>query len=181
MNKALIKKIKDFEFEAILGSFTISVTVILVIINVFLRYFLGIQYSWVEEVSVGCFIWTVYLGGTAGYRKKGLIGVDVLTKILPLKGRRILRIITNTLLLILTSVMFYLSYKYTISSDKITSALEISYVYINSSLPIGFGLMTLYSVYFFIYDIIYFNSIEEEIEEEEEENEFKQTLEEVIM
>ncbi|WP_297597316.1 TRAP transporter small permease [uncultured Cetobacterium sp.] len=181
MNKELLKKIREVEFEALVGSVTISVTVILVIVNVFLRYFLGIQYSWVEEVSVGCFIWTVYLGATAGYRKKGLIGVDVLTKILPLKGRRVLRVITNTLLLILTSAMFYLSYRYTLGSDKITSALEVSYVYINSSLPISFGLMTIYSLYFFIHDIIFFNSIEEEIIEEIEEEEYKQQIEEVIM
>ena len=60
MSNDILKKFRAIEFEALLGSITISVTVILVIVNVFLRYFLGIQYSWIEEVSVGCFIWTVY-------------------------------------------------------------------------------------------------------------------------
>ncbi|MBC2855208.1 TRAP transporter small permease [Cetobacterium sp. 2A] len=179
MENEFLKKIKEVEFEALIGSIAISITVILVIVNVFLRYFLGIQYSWIEEVSVGCFIWTVYLGATAGYRKKGLIGVDVLTKILPLKGRRILRVITNTLLLVLSASMFYLSYNYTASSDKITSALEVSYVYINSSLPVAFGLMTVYSVYFFIYDIINFNDLE--IEAIEEKEEFECQIEDVMM
>ena len=75
--------------------------------------------------------------------------------------------------------MFYLSYNYTHSSDKITSALEISYVYINSSLPISFGLMTIYSVYFFVYDIINFNNLE--IEETEEQEEFEQQIEDVMI
>lgn len=179
MNKKLLNRLREIEFEALLGSVTISVTVILVIVNVFLRYFLGIQYSWIEEVSVGCFIWTVYLGATAGYRKKGLIGVDVITKILPLRGRRILRIITNILLLVLSASMFYLSYRYTSASDKITSALEISYVYINSSLPLAFGLMTVYSIYFTIYDLINFNDLELELIEEKEE--FEHRIEEVKM
>ncbi|MGL6064118.1 MAG: TRAP transporter small permease [Fusobacteriaceae bacterium] len=157
---------KNFQFEAFLGSISISITIILVIINVFFRYFLGIQFSWIEEVSVGCFIWTVYLGATAGYRNKGLIGVDALTKILPLIGRKILRIITDILLLILSGTMFYLSCRYTFGSDKITSALEISYVYINSSLVVSFGLMTIYSIYFLIDDIIHFNRLEEEKEKE---------------
>ena len=179
MSNDILKKFRTIEFEALLGSITISVTVILVIVNVFLRYFLGIQYSWIEEVSVGCFIWTVYLGATASYRKRGLIGVDAATKILPLKGRRILRVITNTLLLVLSASMFYLSYNYTSSSDKITSALEISYVYINSSLPVSFGLMTIYSIYFFFYFIINFNNLE--IEEQEEQEEFEQQIEDVMM
>ena len=150
------------ELEAVVGSFFISVTVILVIVNVFLRYFVKIQFSWIEEASVGCFIWTVYLGATAGYRKKKLIGVDALTKILPLQGKKILRLLTDILLIVLTFTMAYLSFRYTIDSDKITSALEISYVYINSSLAISFGLMALYSVGFLVSDIINYKDLENE-------------------
>ena len=150
------------ELEAVVGSFFISVTVILVIVNVFLRYFVKIQFSWIEEASVGCFIWTVYLGATAGYRKKNLIGVDALTKILPLQGKKILRLLTDILLILLTFTMAYLSFRYTIDSDKITSALEISYVYINSSLAISFGLMALYSVGFLVSDIINYKDLENE-------------------
>ena len=152
---------KKCEFEALLGSVFISITVILVIVNVFLRYFIGVQFSWIEEVSVGCFIWAVYLGATAGYRSKSLIGVDALTKILPLQGKKILRLMTDVLLVILTGTMFYLSFKYTIGSDKITSALEVSYVYINSSLLVSFGLMTFYSIYFLLYDVINYKKLEE--------------------
>lgn len=148
------------EFEAIIGSFFISVTVILVIVNVFLRYFVKIQFSWIEEASVGCFIWTVYLGATAGYRKKNLIGVDALTKILPLQGKKILRIVTDILMVVLTSIMAYLSFEYTMGSEKITSALEISYVYINSSLVISFTLMAFYSVGFLVSDIINYKNLE---------------------
>ena len=148
------------ELEAVVGSFFISVTVILIIVNVFLRYFVKIQFSWIEEASVGCFIWTVYLGATAGYRKKNLIGVDALTKILPLQGKKILRLLTDILLILLTFTMAYLSFRYTIDSDKITSALEISYVYINSSLAISFGLMALYSVGFLVSDIINYKDLE---------------------
>lgn len=43
MSNDILKKFRAIEFEALLGSITISVTVILVIVNVFLRYFLGIQ------------------------------------------------------------------------------------------------------------------------------------------
>ena len=139
--------------EVILGSVTISITVLSVITNVILRYGFGIQFAWIEEVSVGCFIWTVFLGATAAYKDKTLIGVEVLTKILPFRGRRVLELIIYTLLLVLNGTLFYLSYNYTAGSNKITSALEVSYVYINSSIVVSFGLMTIYSVKFLVEDI----------------------------
>lgn len=139
--------------EVILGSVTISITVLSVITNVILRYGFGIQFAWIEEVSVGCFIWTVFLGATAAYKDKALIGVEVLTKILPFRGRRVLELIIYTLLLVLNGTLFYLSYNYTAGSNKITSALEVSYVYINSSIVVSFGLMTIYSIKFLVEDI----------------------------
>ena len=84
--------------EIIIGSITISITVLSVISNVILRYIFGIQFAWIEEVSVGCFIWTVFLGATAAYKDKALIGVEVLTQALPYKGRRFLELIIYTLL-----------------------------------------------------------------------------------
>jgi len=139
--------------EVILGSVTISITVLSVITNVILRYIFGIQFAWIEEVSVGCFIWTVFLGATAAYKDKALIGVDILTQVLPFRGRRVLELFIYSLLLALNATLFYLSYNYTVGSDKITSALEISYVYINSSIVFSFGLMTFYSLMFLIEDI----------------------------
>ena len=142
--------------EVILGSITISITVLSVITNVILRYGFGIQFAWIEEVSVGCFIWTVFLGATAAYKDKALIGVEVLTQALPYKGRRLLELIIYTLLFVLNATLFYLSYNYVVGSDKITSALEVSYVYINASIVFSFGLMTFYSLKFLVEDIILF-------------------------
>lgn len=163
------EKLKNIEL--IIGSLMISVTVISVIVNVFLRYLFGIQFAWIEEVSVGCFIWTVFLGAAAVYKEKALIGVEVLTKILPFKGKRILEIMVYSLLLILNGSLFVMSLNYTIASNKITSALEISYVYINASIVASFGLMSLYSIKFLIDDIKLFiaenstnsNTISEEL------------------
>ena len=140
--------------EVILGSITISITVLSVITNVILRYGFGIQFAWIEEVSVGCFIWTVFLGATAAYKDKALIGVEVLTQALPYKGRRFLELVIYSFLFILTATLFFLSFNYTVGSGKITAALEISYVYINSSIVFSFGMMTFYSLKFLIEDII---------------------------
>lgn len=137
-------------FELYIGSIFISITVCIVILNVFTRYVLNFTFFWAEEISVGCFVWTIFLGTSAAYRKKGLIGVEVLIKILPAKYRPVISFFTSILLGVICAIMFFFSYTYVSSSTKITPALEMSYIYINSGIVISFFLMTLYSIGFII-------------------------------
>ena len=57
------------KFELYIGSIFISVTTLVVIMNVFTRYFLKFTYFWTEEIAVGCFVWTIFLG-TAPFTRK---------------------------------------------------------------------------------------------------------------
>lgn len=141
---------KDFlkKFELYIGSAFISVTVVVVIMNVFTRYFLDFTYFWAEEIAVGCFVWTIFLGTSAAYREKGLIGVEAIVVLLPEKIRNIVEFFTYILLTVLSGVMCLFSFTYVSSSSKITAALEISYGYINSAIVISFALMVIYSLYF---------------------------------
>lgn len=143
---------RDFlkKFELYIGSFFIAVTTLVVVMNVFTRYVLKFTYFWAEEIAVGCFVWTIFLGTAAAYREKALIGVEAVVVLLPKKVRKIVEFLVYILLFILSSLMFYFSYTYVASSSKITAALEISYAYINSSIIIAFGLMSLYSLLFVI-------------------------------
>lgn len=141
---------KDFlkRFELYIGSIFISVTVVVVIMNVFTRYFLDFTYFWAEEIAVGCFAWTIFLGTAAAYREKGLIGVEAIVVLLPEKIRNIVEFFTYILLTVLSGIMCLFSFTYVSSSSKITAALEISYGYINSAIVISFTLMTVYSINF---------------------------------
>lgn len=141
---------KDFikKFELYIGSIFISITTIVVILNVFTRYFLKFTYFWSEEIAVGCFVWTIFLGTAAAYREKGLIGVEAIVVLLPKKIRNIVEFLTYILLTILSGLMCIFSFTYIISSSKITAALELSYGYINFSIVVSFAFMTLYSIIF---------------------------------
>lgn len=143
---------KDFfkKFELYIGSVFIAVTVIVVVMNVFTRYVLKFTFFWAEELAVGCFVWTIFLGTAAAYKEKALIGVEALVVLLPQKGRNILAFFTYLLLLVLCSVMLYFSFTYVSSSSKITAALEVSYAYINTSIIISFALMTIYTLVFVV-------------------------------
>lgn len=138
------------KFELYLGSVFISVTTVIVIMNVFTRYCLNFTYFWAEEIAVGCFVWTIFLGTTAAYREKGLIGVEAVVNFLPQRIREMVELFTFTLIMVLTGIMFYFSFTYVAGSDKITAALEISYGYINAGIVLSFGLMTLYSICFVV-------------------------------
>lgn len=143
---------KDFfkKFELYIGSVFIAVTVIVVIMNVFTRYVLKFTFFGAEELAVGCFVWTIFLGTAAAYKEKALIGVEALVVLLPKKGRDVLAFFTYLLLLVLCSVMLYFSFTYVASSSKITAALEVSYAYINTSIIISFALMTFYTLIFVV-------------------------------
>ena len=140
-------------FELYIGAAFLLVTTVLVIVNVFTRYFLSFTYHWSEEIAVGAFVWVIFLGFANAYKTKGLIGVEVLTNLVPEKYQAVVLMLTSTVVTVLSGTMFYLSYLYFSNSTKITSALEFSYKYIYISIVISFALITIYSVYFFIQSI----------------------------
>lgn len=136
------------DFELYVGSLFLSATTVIVIMNVFTRYFLKFTFHWSEEIAVSAFVWTIFLGFASAYKKNSLIGVEALVKILPEKGRNIVEFLTSIITTVLSGVMFYFSFKYVAGSTKITAALEVSYKYIYASILISFALITLYSIYY---------------------------------
>lgn len=146
------KNIRQFlvHFELYLGSIFLSVTTVIVIMNVITRYFLKITFTWTEEIAVGCFVWTIFLGLANAYKTKGLIGVEVLTNLVPKKGQAVVVFMTSIIVSIISSTMLVFSFKYVMGSTKITAALEMSYKYIYSSIIVSFALITVYSLYFLV-------------------------------
>ncbi len=144
------KKIRNLgvHFELYIGAVFLSVTTVIVIMNVITRYFLNFTFTWAEEIAVGCFVWTIFLGLANAYKTRGLIGVELLTNLVPEKGRPVIVFITSAVVSVLAGTMFVFSFKYVMNSTKITAALEVSYKYIYSSIVFSFALMTLYSLYF---------------------------------
>lgn len=138
------------DFELYLGSVFLTVTTLIVIMNVFTRYFLSFTFHWSEEIAVSAFVWTIFLGFASSYKSRELIGVELILKLLPKRARNIVEFFTSLILTVLSGVMFYFSYKYVAGSTKITAALEVSYKFIYASIVIAFALATMYSIYFMI-------------------------------
>ncbi|MCQ1056891.1 TRAP transporter small permease [Photobacterium sp. ZSDE20] len=139
--------------EEILASIAISITVLVVIVNVVLRYGFGFVVPWSEELSVVCFIWAVYLGISSCYKHKLHMGVDVVVALLPRQAKRPFQLVVHVFLLALNILMAVLSYQYTMLSNKVTPVMGMSYFTINGVLFISFALMALHTVKFIIADI----------------------------
>lgn len=136
--------------EIISGAFIIIATVV-VIVNIFLRYVMNTGLWWTEEFVTGLFVWAVFIGSAAGFKRHKHIGVDFLVTKLPDNMKKIVNIIVDIILIGINGYLTYLSIIYVSTSYlKPTAVLGISSVWISSSLVISFFLMTIYSVIFLI-------------------------------
>ncbi|WP_261884613.1 TRAP transporter small permease [Vibrio pomeroyi] len=139
--------------EEILASIAISITVLVVTVNVVLRYGFGFVVPWSEELSVICFIWAVYLGISSCYKHKLHMGVDVVVAMLPEKAKIPFRLCVSVFLLALNILMAVLSYQYLMLSNKVTPVMGVSYFVINGVLLLCFSLMAIHTVRFIANDV----------------------------
>lgn len=138
---------KKFYLDDVIACIFILVTIIVVVINVGMRYFFNNPIKSAEEIATICFIWAVFVGGASCYRKKMHMGIDILVQLAPIKYKKVIELLVGILVAIITGTIFYLSIKFTyISRIKPTAVLGISSVYVNSSLIVGFGLVFIYSL-----------------------------------
>ena len=142
-------------FELIFASLCVTTTTLLVLMNVFLRYFMNTGIYWSEEVATMCFVWCIFVGSASAYKNGAHLGVDLLVKKLPKVPRAIVKILVDILLIAINGYILYLSIKFVSTSyQKPTAVLAISSAWVSSSLIVGFGLTTIYAIRDMIRDIV---------------------------
>ncbi len=148
--------------DLVLSSFFLCITVLVVIVNVALRYLSHGGLFWAEEIATTSFIWSVFIGAAAAYRYKMHIGIDMISQIGPRKFRTFIAVIINFLMLIINGYIVYLSILF-INANKLkkTPVLDIPALYVNSALTFGFSLMTIYALGFLYKDVKKLFSIEQ--------------------
>jgi TRAP-type C4-dicarboxylate transport system permease small subunit len=73
----------------------LALMVILVFSNVVLRYGFNLGITFSEEVSRFLFIWVVFLGAVLTLRDNAHLGVHMLTKKLPLAGKKVCKFVSD--------------------------------------------------------------------------------------
>jgi TRAP-type C4-dicarboxylate transport system permease small subunit len=139
----LVKVIKVF--LAICLSIMTAVTVL----EVVRRYIFGLSYPWAEELVRFMLIWVTFVGGAAAFRTANLVILDLGLQFLSEKQRHILKLFTNTVVLVLLIYVFSNCFSYTTSpviTKQVSTGLGVPMTVPYSAMPIGFGLMILFSL-----------------------------------
>ncbi|WP_099361240.1 TRAP transporter small permease [Fredinandcohnia onubensis] len=129
--------------DDIISVIAISVISFLTIINVICRFVLNSPISWAEEITLGCFIWLVFIGISSAMKRDGHIGVDYFIQKMPKAMRNVCTIIgAAAIYFVLIYIFIYLGFELASQAgSKVTPVLGISYTYIDLAVPIG-GFLT---------------------------------------
>lgn len=123
----------------------LSLMAIFVFGNVVLRYAFNSGITWSEEVSRFLFIWLIFLGAILALKDNEHLGVDSIVKKLPLKGKKIVYVISNLLMIVTLVLVFDGSWKLTMMNvDQSAPATGMSYAYIymiGMVMSVGMGLI----------------------------------------
>ena len=143
--KVLINILKHF--EELVGCLFLLAVVGLTIMNVILRYFFGFIIAWAEEVTLLCFLWCIYMGVITAFRGDSHVAIDAVVKLLPKKAQTVIGYGVDILILILSIFMTYLGIILVSHVGlKTTNVLRLSYVYVNMSVVVSFGLVSVFGI-----------------------------------
>lgn len=145
------EKVVNFSIGVMLAGMVVTVFG-----NVIFRYFLNAALAWSEEVSRFMFIWLAFLGSVIAYIRNEHLGLDILRKVLPPIGARVLILVADALVLGALVIMSYGGIEMTadsFASGLVASAVPIPYGYVYMVVPLASGLMLIESVIKLVGDI----------------------------
>lgn len=133
-------KIDDF-----LASIALVGLIGITVANVTFRYIFNAPIPWGEEVSLGLYVWFVFVGTGSAMKRDGHIGIDYFVEKMPSRLKKFMvGFRTIIIYFVLLYVFIYLGYELTAQAgDKVTPTLGISYQWIDVSVVVG-GILTLY-------------------------------------
>lgn len=146
--------------DAVITGTTLMACVILVNLNVLMRYFLKTPLQWSEEMVTSLFVWTVFIGSAYAYRKHAHLGVDIVVNLLHGKTKEVLMFVVSIIELAILIMLTYICSEYAYNllfvrgvwKPALTDILRFPKFFTGVAVPIGFGLSTIYSIYFMLTD-----------------------------
>lgn len=115
--------------------------------GVFTRYVLVRPTAWVEELSLGLFVWLTFFGTSILARRGEIIAIEFLLQLFPKRLSFVIKKILTTALLTAT-IGFIIVFGFrlaALSTQRFTAILRIPFSVIYAGMPIG-AIFTLYHV-----------------------------------
>ena len=141
----------------------VAAMAIVILMQVVFRYFFHSPLSWSEELARFSMIWITFFGASIAFKENSLSRVDLLVEMMPKTIKKALFIITDLIMLVITTMLF----KYSVDLVKLPGTimqksaglhLPMPIVYICA--PIGLGILM---VQIIIRCICIFDSPSEEV------------------
>lgn len=119
-------------------------TLVVLFINVVLRYIFQSSTTWAEELIRYLMVWTAFIGGSICVRKGIHVGIDFFLQFMGDKGKLQLARVINFICGIFSLLMTYYGWelvKFNMQSGQVTPALGIPMFIPYLAAPLGFLLM----------------------------------------
>ena len=159
---AIIKKLVHFynKFEEYLLVYSLMFMVIIIFMQVIMRYVFNSSLSWSEELARYLFVWQVFLSASIGVRKNNQIRVEIFSsKIMGLKSKQSLELFINILIIgvyIVFLVAGYRSLSSIVEKNVVSIALRIPMCLVFSAIPFSAFVIIIRMVCRVIHDIKHF-------------------------
>ncbi|MCQ5128751.1 TRAP transporter small permease [Butyricicoccus faecihominis] len=142
-----VKKILK-NLDIIITGILFTLVVGLTIVNVFFRYFFStINFGWASETITMLYVWCIFVGAAAVYRSRGHISIEAAMELLPAKIQKAITVFVDIAMLVIFAYVAWLALDYTLNgSVKVMGVLRLSYAYEYAAMPVGFGLMSVYTI-----------------------------------
>lgn len=130
----------DKHLEATIGGGLLACVVLLITLQVVMRYVFQNALSWSEELTLWCFIWFIWIGISYAFKERKHVKVSLFQDLLPKKFKRHLEVGIDISVVAFLLLMTYQSYKlislpYVISQTSVVLNLPIPFLY--ASAPVG--------------------------------------------
>ena len=141
----LLKKFDKFEEMVLVSSLVINV--IIVFMQVIMRYFFNTSLTWSEELSRYIFIWQGWLGSSIAFVDNQHIRVDLIFSIFKSeKSQRVLHLINNIIWFSFNVFLVYVGVKLLGSMsarNALSSGMRLPLVYVYAALPVSSFILTI--------------------------------------
>lgn len=133
-----------------LASASILGIVVIVFLNVVMRYIFNTGLTWSDEVSVNLFVWFIFLGGILAAIEKMHLKVDIFTNLFNQKNQKIFTIVANIFVLLEMGILLVGGIaQVEVSNNNISSATGIPFSWITVSMVVfasGVILLTVHEI-----------------------------------
>ena len=126
----------------------LAVMVVSTSIQVLGRYVLVVPFPWTEELSRRMMTWLLFTASAIGYRRGGMVGVDIVTRKLSENTKKKLEIIIFGLIAFFGLFMIWQGYDFAarIGSRQVSAALGMSMFYVYIIIPFSGLLFFIFSI-----------------------------------